>query len=112
MTQPDVTQPDATQPGPIRHTVSFSLVHPEGSDAERAFLTRARTVLSAIPGVQDLEVNRQVSPKSDHRFQLSMRFADGQAYRAYDAHPDHVAFVAERWVPEVTRFQELDLVAW
>lgn len=107
-----MTQDDATQHQAIQHTVSFSLAHPEGSDAERGFLTEARAVLSAIPGVQDLVVNRQVSPKSDHRFQLSMRFADEQAYRAYDAHPDHVGFVARRWVPEVTSFQELDLVAW
>lgn len=96
----------------IEHTVSFTLVHPEGSDAEREFLLHGRSVLSAVPGVQDFVVNRQVSPKSDHRFQFAMRFADEQAYRAYDAHPDHARFVAERWVPEVESFQELDLTAW
>jgi len=96
----------------IEHTVCFTLVHPEGSDAERAFLTGAREVLSAIPGVQDFVVNRQVSPKSDLRFQFAMRFADEQAYRAYDSHADHVGFVAQRWVPEVDRFQELDLAPW
>ncbi|WP_336923307.1 Dabb family protein [Aquipuribacter sp. SD81] len=96
----------------IEHTVSFRLVHPEGSEAEVRFLTDARETLSRIPGVTDLVVNRQVSPKSDHRFQLAMRFADEQAYRAYDEHPDHRAFVEDRWLPEVAAFQELDLVRW
>lgn len=96
----------------IQHTVCFTLVHPEGSDAERKFLTHGREVLSAVPGVEDFAVSRQVSPKSDLRFQFAMRFADEQAYRAYDSHPDHVAFVAQRWVPEVARFQELDLAPW
>lgn len=96
----------------IEHTVSFTLVHPDGSDAERAFLTGARATLAAIPGVQDFTVNRQVSPKSRFRFQFSMRFADAEAYRGYDEHPDHVAFVAQRWASEVADFQELDLTPW
>lgn len=96
----------------IEHTVSFRLVHPEGSEAEQEFLAHGRSVLSAVPGVQAFVVNRQVSPKSEHRFQFSMRFADEQAYRAYDEHPDHVRFVAERWLPEVADFQELDLTPW
>ena len=57
----------------IEHTVCFTLVHPEGSDAERAFLTEGREVLSSIPGVQDFVVNRQVNPSSSLRFQFSMR---------------------------------------
>lgn len=96
----------------IEHTVSFTLVHAEGSDAERAFLTGARATLAAIPGVQDFAVNRQVSPKSSFRFQFSMWFADAEAYRGYDEHPDHVAFVAQRWTSEVADFQELDLGPW
>lgn len=96
----------------IQHTVSFSLVHPDGSEAEREFLTHGRAVLSAVPGVQAFVVNRQVSPKSPHRFQFSMRFADERAYTAYDEHPEHARFVAERWLLEVADFQELDLTAW
>lgn len=93
----------------IQHTVSFALVHAEGSEAERDFLDTARAVLSGIDGVQDFTVNRQISPRSAHRFQFSMVFADQAAYSAYDAHPDHRGFVADRWVPEVASFQELDL---
>ncbi|GAB3273828.1 Dabb family protein [Kineococcus gypseus] len=96
----------------IEHTVCFTLVHPEGSDAERAFLTGAREVLSAVPGVQGFTVSRQVSPKSAFRFRFAMRFADEAAYRAYDEHPDHVAFVAQRWATEVRDFQEFDFTDW
>ena len=94
----------------IRHTVSFTLKHAAGSDAERNFLDAA-LVLAAIPGVTRFERLRQVSPKTDFAFGFSMEFADQAAYDAYNAHPDHVAFVQERWVPEVERFQELDYVA-
>ena len=94
----------------IRHTVSFTLVHAEGSAEEAAFLARGREVLTGVPGVEDFQVSRQVSPKSPHRFQFAMTFADEAAYLAYDAHPAHRDFVASSWEPEVADFQELDLV--
>ena len=95
----------------IQHTVTFRLVHPAGSPAEAGFLSDARTTLSSIPGVEDYRIHAQVSPKSDLTFQFSKVFADEGAYAAYDQHPAHVAFVAERWVPEVAAFQEFDYVA-
>ncbi|WP_027133302.1 Dabb family protein [Geminicoccus roseus] len=91
----------------IRHTVVFRLKHPPGSAAEAAFLEAARA-LAAIPGVQAFEALRQVSPKNDYQFGLSMEFADEAAYRGYDRHPDHVAFVRDRWLPEVAAFMEID----
>lgn len=94
----------------IQHTVAFRLVHAAGSPEEEEFLTTARRTLTAVPGVRDFTVSRQVSPKSALTFQFSMVFDDEAAYAAYDAHPAHRAFVAERWVPEVAQFQELDLV--
>jgi hypothetical protein len=96
----------------IEHTVCFSLVHPEGSPAEREFLTGARELLTGVPGVQDFAVSRQVSPQSAFRFRFAMRFADEAAYRAYDAHPDHRRFVEQRWAAEVADFQEFDFTAW
>lgn len=93
----------------IRHTVVFRLRHPEGSAEESAFL-QAALVLAAIPGVERFEQLRQVSPKNDYRFGFSMEFADEAAYRSYDEHPDHVAFVRDRWVPEVEEFLEIDYV--
>lgn len=96
----------------IEHTVCFTLVHPEGSPAEQDFLTGGREVLTAVPGVQDFTVSRQVSPGSPLRFRFSMRFADEAAYRAYDEHPAHRGFVEQRWAVEVADFQEFDFTAW
>jgi len=95
----------------IRHTVTFSLVHPADSDAEREFLDTAANELASIRGVTGFTVSRQVSGKSPLRFHFSMDFADQAAYDAYNVHPTHVAFVEGRWVPEVSDFQELDFVA-
>lgn len=94
----------------IRHTVVFSLKHAIGSIEEKAFLDAA-LVLEKIPGVSRFERLRQVSPKADYAFGFSMEFADQAAYDLYNEHPDHTAFVRDRWVPEVARFQEIDYVA-
>ena len=92
----------------IQHTVVFRLAHPAGSEAEQAFLAAARDVLTSIPGVTEFRISDQVSPKSDLTFQFSMVFADDAAYRAYNEHPTHVAFVEGRWGSEVAEFQEYD----
>jgi Stress responsive A/B Barrel Domain len=96
--------------GRIRHTVAFTLAHPEGSAAERDFLEAAER-LAAIPGVEAFELLAEVSPKNDYRFGISMEFADRAAYDGYNEHPDHVRFVQERWLAEVTAFLELDYAA-
>ncbi len=94
---------------PIQHTVAFSLRHASGSAAETDFLSAARA-LATIPGVERFEQLRQVNPKSDFAFSFSMHFADEDAFRAYNNHPIHVAFVRDRWDTEVSTFQELDFV--
>lgn len=96
----------------IRHTVAFRLVHPEGSAEEADFLESGHRILTGIPGVEDFAVSRQVSPKSTHRFQFAMTFADQETYDAYDAHPDHRGFVESRWMTEVAEFDELDLTPY
>jgi len=93
----------------IRHTVVFRLKHPANSAEEQAFLDAAR-ILTKIPGVERFESLRQVSPKNDYKFGFSMEFADQAAYSGYNGHPDHVAFVRDRWVPEVAAFMEIDYV--
>jgi heme-degrading monooxygenase HmoA len=97
-------------PGRIRHSVVFSLVHEAGSDAEADFVA-AITALERIPGVEAFELMREVSPKNDYRFALTMEFADPAAYNAYNEHPEHVAFVETRWDREVTDFLEIDTAA-
>ena len=96
--------------GRIRHTVAFTLGHPNGSAQERDFLEAAER-LAKIPGVEAFELLAEVSPKNGYRFGISMEFADQAAYGAYNEHPDHVRFVEERWLPEVSDFLELDYTA-
>ena len=93
----------------IRHTVVFRLRHPTGSPAEADFLSAA-CVLEKVAGVERFEQLRQVSPKNDFHFGFSMEFAHQAAYDAYNSHPDHVAFVRDRWLPEVETFLEIDYV--
>ena len=94
----------------VRHTVAFTLVHDVGSAEEADFLEAAE-LLAAIPGVEAFELLAEVSPKNGYRFGISMEFASRSAYDRYNEHPDHVRFVAERWVPEVSEFLELDYAA-
>jgi hypothetical protein len=94
-------------PGRIRHTVVFALSHDEGSPEETDFLATAAR-LAEIPGVGAFEILRETSPKNDYRFGISMEFAGDAAYQAYNDHPDHVAFVQGRWIPEVSEFLEID----
>ncbi len=94
----------------IRHAAMFRLKHPPGSPAETDFLAAVRA-LSPIPGVEKFELARQVSGKNDFHFVVSMEFANEGAYQGYNSHPDHVAFVQNRWVPEAADFMEVDTVA-
>lgn len=91
----------------IRHTVAFTLKHPKGSPQEKAFLDDAK-ILAAIPGVARFEQLRQTSAKNEFDYGFSMEFADQNGYAAYNDHPDHVAFVRDRWIPEVAAFMETD----
>ncbi len=92
----------------IRHTVVFTLAHPEGSAEEADFLAAAAR-LAEIPGVEAFELLRETSLKNDYRHGISMEFAGPDAYQAYNEHPDHVRFVQERWLPEVAEFLEVDV---
>ena len=92
----------------IRHIVPFRLNHAAGSADEHAFLAALRR-LSDIPGVERFELLKQVSPKNDFAFAVSMEFAGQAAYSAYHDHPQHVDFVQTRWIPEVADFIEIDL---
>jgi hypothetical protein len=93
--------------GRIRHAVVFTLTHPQGSAEEADFLD-AITRLEAIPGVEAFELMREVSPKNDYRFGLTMEFADPAAYNSYNQHPEHIALVDRRWDAEVSDFLEID----
>lgn len=97
-------------PGHIQHGVIFSLKHEKGSVAERTFLEDGKRILTGIPVVRDFQVLEQVSTKNDYDFGFVMVFDDQQAYDTYNAHPDHVDFVENRWKKEVDGFLEIDFV--
>ena len=82
----------------------------DGSLHEVPAVRLGAKVLEAIPGVEKFEQLRQISPKNGYAFGFSMEFADQAAYGRYNDHPDHVAFVRNRWVPEVAEFLEIDYV--
>src|SRR6266513_5224942 len=58
--------------GRIRHTVAFTLAHPEGSAAERDFLEAAER-LALIPGVEAFELLAEGQPEE----WLPLRDLDG-----------------------------------
>lgn len=93
----------------IFHTVAFRLKHRLGSAEEGAFLAAAQA-LEKIPSVQRIDQYRQISPKNNFTFGFSLTFAGDKAYAAYNEHPDHIAFVRDRWIPEVAEFMEIDYV--
>lgn len=94
--------------GVIRHTVQFRLSHAEGSAEEKAFISDGVRILSAVPGVRHFAVLRQVSAKNPYRFLFTMEFEGEGDYRRYNNHPDHTAFVRDRWEKEVEAFLEAD----
>jgi len=93
----------------ITHTALFRLKHGKGSDEEATFL-KAADILVAIPGVENFQKLRQVSAKNDFTFCFSMEFESQKQYDFYNNHPDHVAFVQGKWIPEVVTFMEVDYV--
>jgi len=95
----------------IHHTVAFSLIHEPGSPAAQQFLRDGQRILTGIPGVENFECLRQVSRKNSYQFGFSMEFKDQSAYDAYNQHPLHTQFVAQRWIPEVKAFLEIDYMA-
>ncbi len=93
----------------IQHTVVFRLKHTLGSELEKIFLKQAKA-LGKLPNVIELKVQRQVSKKNNFTFGLTMYFMSQRAYDEYNAHPEHVAFVQNIWVPEVDEFLEIDFI--
>lgn len=85
----------------------FKLKHRQDGAKEQDFLEAARK-LAAIPGVENFECLKQISRKNNFEFGLSMEFANQQLYDQYNNHPDHVAFIQQRWLKEVEDFLEID----
>jgi heme-degrading monooxygenase HmoA len=93
----------------IRHSVIFSLNQPPSSTQHAAFFKAAHE-LSAIPGVRQFEILKQVSDKNAYEYGIAMAFEDENQYAAYNTHPDHRQFLENFWIPYVKEFLEIDLV--
>jgi hypothetical protein len=100
----------ADMKGVITHSVFFRLKYEPGSSEEKTFIDTCRRVLKPIAGVKDFRVLKEVSPKNEFAFGLTMNFPDQAAYDAYNNHPDHVNFVQGTWIPNVEEFQEIDYI--
>ena len=94
--------------GQIQHMVIFDLQYEKGSAEAIKFLDDGIEILSAIPVVQNFQSFNQVSTKNDYDYGFSMIFENREGYATYNNHPNHVAFVENRWKKEVTRFLEID----
>ncbi|MCH2175155.1 MAG: Dabb family protein [Lentisphaeria bacterium] len=91
----------------IRHSVVFKLKHKAGSEEEKDFL-RAVKKLAAIASVKNFACMKEISPKNDFDFGLTMDFTDQNAYDYYSQHQEHKVFVQNHWIPEVVDFMEID----
>ena len=94
--------------GEIQHGVIFNLSYPEGTAEAKKFLKDGTRILTGIPVVKHFQAFKQVSPKNDYQYGFSMVFSSQADYTTYNEHPDHVAFVEDRWKKEVTDFLEID----
>lgn len=94
--------------GEIQHMVIFNLSYPEGSEEAGKFLRDGTTILTGIPVVKNFQAFNQVSQKNDYQYGFSMVFSSRKDYTTYNNHPDHIAFVQDRWTKEVTAFLEID----
>lgn len=94
--------------GEVQHMVIFNLPYPEQSADAEKFLADGTRILTGIPVVRNFQAFKQVSVKNDYQYGFSMVFSNREDYNTYNNHPDHVAFVQDRWLKEVTDFLEID----
>ncbi|NQU52594.1 MAG: Dabb family protein [Bacteroidetes bacterium] len=88
--------------------VIFNLPYPKESSKAIKFIQDGTRILTEIPVVQNFQAFNQVSIKNKFQYGFSMVFANPEDYKTYNNHPDHVAFVQDRWMKEVTDFLEID----
>lgn len=94
--------------GEVQHMVIFNLPYPKDSVDALKFLADGTDILAGIPVVQNFQAFMQVSKKNDYQYGFSMVFANQEDYTTYNNHPNHVSFVQNRWMKEVTEFLEID----
>ncbi|WP_346864092.1 Dabb family protein [uncultured Draconibacterium sp.] len=98
----------ALKEGEIQHMVIFNLSHQKDSVGAQRFIQDGTRMLTGIPVVKNFQAFNQVSKKNKYQYGFSMVFANQADYATYNNHPDHVAFVQNRWFKEVSDFLEID----
>lgn len=96
--------------GEIQHMVIFNLSNPIDSAEAQKFIQDGTRILTGIPVVNNFQAFNQVSQKNKYQYAFSMVFANQADYTTYNNHPDHVTFVQNRWLKEVSDFLEIDFV--
>jgi len=94
--------------GEVQHMVIFNLSYPIVSAEAQKFIQDGTRILTGIPVVKNFQAFNQVSKKNKYQYGFSMVFANQADYTTYNNHPDHVAFVQNRWLKEVNDFLEID----
>jgi hypothetical protein len=102
------TENCALKKGEIQHMVIFNLSHQKDSAEVQKFIQDGTRILTGIPVVKNFQAFNQVSKKNKYQYGFSMVFANQADYATYNNHPDHVAFVQNRWLKEVSDFLEID----
>lgn len=92
----------------IKHSVILSLKD-NITPSERKSFFEAADALSAIPGVKNFEILKQVSPKNNYQFSIGMEFNSAAEYSSYNEHPQHQQFIELYWIKYVENFLEIDL---
>lgn len=91
----------------IRHSVILKLKSGI-TEEHRTNFWKAVDELKTLPGIENFEVLKQISPKNKFEWCISMEFANQEIYDAYNIHPVHTAFVQNQWIPLVEDFLEID----
>jgi hypothetical protein len=98
----------ALKKGEVQHMVIFNLSHQKDSVEAQKFIQDGTRILTGIPVVMNFQAFNQVSKKNKYQYGFSMVFANQADYTTYNNHPDHMAFVQNRWMKEVSDFLEID----
>jgi len=96
------------QKGEIQHMVIFNLTYPKYAPESKKFIQDGTRILTGIPVVKNFQAFNQVSEKNKFGFGFSMVFTNRADYETYNKHPEHVAFVQNRWMKEVSDYLEID----
>lgn len=96
------------QKGEIQHMVIFNLTYPKDAPESKKFIHDGTRILTGIPVVKNFQAFNQVSEKNKFGFGFSMVFTNSADYETYNKHPEHVAFVQNRWMKEVSDYLEID----